>query len=613
MKLKRDLRLIDVYAIATGAMISSGIFILPGMAFVQAGPAVFISYFLAGILALTGALSMAEMITAMPKAGGDYFFITRSMGGMTGTVSGILSWMALSMKSAFAILGIAEIVFIFLGYNVIITSLVVCFLFALINLSGVKEAGRFQVVLVVMLVSLMALFILTGFFEMDLSRFKPMFSKGINSMLLTAGLVFVSYGGLLKVASVAEEVDNPKRNLPLGILLSIISVIILYSFALIVVVGVLDKTTLSTSLTPIADAAQVFSGKTGYFLIMGASALAFFTTANAGILAASRYPLALSRDSLIPSFLNKISKQGTPYVAIILTSIFVFLSLLLNLEILVKVASTVVILNYILSNVSVIILRESRMPNYRPSFKAPLYPWLQLIGIIAFSLLLIDMGMTVLLLSVSAIFIGIILYFTYGRRYFLQEAAITKIVKRVLNNNLKYTDLDSELKHIIIERENITKDFFDVLMEGADIIDTEVDSQEDLFRQAAELIAAKSKYDIQLIEDLLNKRETDCCTAITDFTAIPHIILPGEGRFNILVMRSKKGIEFIENHSVKAIFIIYGTLDLREYHLKSLAAIAQIIQSSTFENKWEQAKNTQELRDMLILSKRHRHNPSKPS
>lgn len=612
MQLKRDLKLIDVFAIATGAMISSGIFILPGIAFSEAGPAVFMSYFLAGILALTGALSMAEMVTAMPKAGGDYFFITRSLGGMTGTVSGILSWMALSMKSAFAILGIAEIVYIFLGYNVIITSLVVCLLFMLINLSGVKEAGRFQVILVAFLVSLMAFFILTGFFEMDLSRFKPMFSKGINSMLLAAGLVFVSYGGLLKVASVAEEVDNPKRNLPFGILLSIISVIILYSFALIVVVGVLDKATLATSLTPIADAAQVFSGKIGYFLIMGASVLAFFTTANAGILAASRYPLALSRDSLIPSFMNKINRQGTPFIAIILTSIFVFLSLLLNLEILVKVASTVVILNYILSNVSVIILRESRMPNYKPSFKAPLYPWLQLLGIIAFSLLLIDMGMTVLLLSVSAIFIGIIIYFTYGRRYFMQEAAISKIVKRVLNNNLKYTDLDHELKHIIIERENITKDFFDVLMEGADIIDTEVEDLHEFFHQAAELISAKSKYDVELIENLLNKRETDCCTAITDFTAIPHIILPGEGRFNILVMRSKKGIEFIENHNVKAIFIIYGTLDLREYHLKSLAAIAQIIQSNSFEKKWEEAENTQELRDILVLSKRHRHNPRNP-
>ena len=91
MNLKRNLGFFDVFCISSGAMISSGIFILPGMAYSQAGPLVFVSYFLAGMLALMGTLSIIELATAMPKAGGDYFFITRRLGPFAGTVSSFLS------------------------------------------------------------------------------------------------------------------------------------------------------------------------------------------------------------------------------------------------------------------------------------------------------------------------------------------------------------------------------------------------------------------------------------------------------------------------------------------------------------------------------------------
>ena len=107
MGLKRELKLLEVFCIASGAMISSGIFILPGLAFAKAGPGVVASYLLAGLLAIPGMLCVAELATAMPKAGGDYFFITRSFGPAVGTVSGILSWFSLSLKSAFALLGMA--------------------------------------------------------------------------------------------------------------------------------------------------------------------------------------------------------------------------------------------------------------------------------------------------------------------------------------------------------------------------------------------------------------------------------------------------------------------------------------------------------------------------
>ncbi|MFO8062182.1 MAG: APC family permease, partial [bacterium] len=408
MELKKELKLIDVVAIATGAMISSGIFILPGLAFAKTGPSIFISYFLAGLLALSGGLSISEMATAMPKAGGDYFFINRSLGSLVGTVSGLLSWFALSLKSAFAIIGISELLFVFFQFDVRLSAVIICLFFVMLNISGVKEAGRFQVLLFASLVIILAGFVGLGFLEMDLSRLKPLFEHGFNSMLTTAGFVFISFGGLINVASISEEVADPKRNIPRGIIFSVILVMILYTFILIVTVGVMNPGTLAGSLTPIADAAKNVWNQPGFIIVTIASLLAFVTTANAGILSASRYPLALSRDNLLPTIVSRVNKRfHTPVISIVLTGTFIIASMLLKLEVLIKVASTIVILSYILSNLSIIILRESKLENYRPSFKAPLYPWIQIISITAFILLIVDMGLTIILISLGTILIGI--------------------------------------------------------------------------------------------------------------------------------------------------------------------------------------------------------------
>jgi len=103
--LTKTLGLADVFSISAGAMISSGIFILPGLAFAQIGPAVFLAYGLAGLCALVGSLATIELATAMPLAGGIYFYTGRSMGPLAGTVSGLLNWSAIALKSSFAIFG----------------------------------------------------------------------------------------------------------------------------------------------------------------------------------------------------------------------------------------------------------------------------------------------------------------------------------------------------------------------------------------------------------------------------------------------------------------------------------------------------------------------------
>ena len=609
MKLKKGLNFFDVFSIATGAMISSGIFILPGLAFARTGPAVFISYFLAGILALIGIFSIIELSTAMPKAGGDYYFINRSLGPFIGTISGFLSWFALSLKSAFAIFGISEIIFIVTGFPVLISSIIVCIFFILLNIIGVKEAAKFQVSLVSGLLIMMVLYIIFGFSKINTSYFYPLVPRGINSIFTTAGFIFISFGGLLKVASVSEEIKNPKKNIPLGMIVSVITVTIIYTLILIVTVGVLPAAKFSSSLTPIADAAKNIIGTPGFIIISIAALLAFITTANAGIMSASRYPLALSRDNLLPNAVSKINKRfKTPVLSIFITGLFIVLALQLPLEMLVKAASVVILTAYVLTNLAVIILRESKLKNYRPSFKAPLYPWLQIFGIIVFSFFIIDLGLEAIEISIAFLLISVSFYLFYGKKKYAGEYALLHLLKRITDNRLTDHILESEFRDILCERDNIKSDKFDNLVKTAKILDLEGPLEmNQLFEIISENISNEIEIDKKEIFTLLKNRQEDCNTAISPFIAIPHIIIEGSNHFFLILIRCKEGIKFTsKENSVKAVFAFIGTKEDRAFHLKTLAAIATLVQQDDFEENWVNAENIHYLRDMVLLSKRMR-------
>lgn len=614
MPLKRALKLPEIFSIATGAMISSGIFILPGLAFALTGPSEFVSYFIAGLLAFAGVLSISELATAMPKAGGDYFFINRSLGSSVGTISGLLSWFALSLKSAFGIIGITSVAKLFLDLDSSTWSLIailITFFFVALNISGVKEAGKFQVALVITLISIMLIYIIGGINSIQIQHFEPFTYNGGKGVLITAGFVFVSYGGLIKVASMSEEISDPKRNIPLGLISSLVVTIILYTGMLIVTVGIEDSQVLAdpNNLTPIANAAKLFLGNFGFYMILLASMLAFITTANAGIMSASRYPLAMSRDSLMPEFLGLISpKLGTPITSLLVTGTFISFAIMLPLDILIKAASTVVIMNYILSNFSVIILRESKIQNYRPSFKSPLYPWTQIVAIFAFVFLIFDMGLYPILISCGLILIGFLVYLFYGRRKEHNEYAFLHLIERVMNKKLTSYNLEGELKSILYERDDITKDKFDRLIEKAKVIDISgKKNMDELFTLIAENLESTLQVNKKDILRKLHDREMQASTALTPFVAIPHLIVEKEDSFEIIMIRCLEGVKFSEDQTqVKAIFVLAGSMSERNLHLKSLSAIAQIVQSKDFEKKWINANFKKNLKDIILLGERRR-------
>ena len=610
MKLKKELSLAHVFCIATGAMISSGLFLLPGLAYEKAGPAVVLSYLLAGLLATAGMLSQAELVSAMPRAGGTHFYVTRSMGPLVGTVDGLVAWMSLCLKSAFALAGIAIVLKQFIQIeSMAVLAVPLCVLLVTINLLGMREAAAVQVVLVFSVVGVLLLYVVRGLPSVNVRHLEPFVPNGAAGVFAAAGFVFISYGGVLKLASIAEEVKSPARTVPLGMILSLVLVTVLYILVVFVTTGVLDAGALGRSRLPVSDGAGVFMGSWGGIVLSIAAILAFVTTANAGIMAASRYPLAASRDGLLPGFLQRIGDRfKTPHYSVVITGALMVLALFLNLNFLVKMASGVLIVSYILSCVSVIMLKEGRVQNYQPRFRAPLYPWLQIAGIIGYSVLLWQMGAKAMLATCVPIVVGTLVYWFYGRIRANKEYALLHLIERITATELTDHELEGELKEIIRERDEIPLDRFDREIDNAVVLDIKCAKT---LAEFMRLIAGGlgERLDISppaLMLDLL-ARERHSTTALAPTFAIPHIIIEGKERFQILLARCRDGVHFSdEAPNVHAVFVLAGSLDERNFHLRALTAFGQIVQDPHFEKRWLAAKTEKSLRDVIHLTERRR-------
>ena len=609
--LKKELAFIDIFCVATGAMISSGLFILPGLAFNRAGPAVIISYVLAGILCIPTALSKAELTTAMPKAGGDYFYIMRGFGPLFGSIAGLSAWFSLSLKGAFALLGMGAYLSIITPLPIQIIAVLCCLFFIILNLLGVKEAGFVQVLLVLGLLVILLGYIFLGIKNIKMENFSPFFSRGINSVFTTASFVFISFGGLTKIAALAEETKNPGKNIPLGMIASLTVTSIMYAAVIFVTIGVMNPQLLKETLTPISDGAGVLGGNVLRIVISVAAFLAFVSTANAGIMTASRYPLGMSRDKILPPVFQKVSSRfGVPYVAILFTGVFMLaVILLLKLELLVKIASSVLIILYIFANVTLILFRESKILSYRPKFRSPLYPYIQVFGILAGFFLLIEMGTPVIFLTLIFLFVGVVWYMAYAKKRATQQSALIYVMEKLVakNKELATESLLTELRDIVITRDNYAEDRIHKLLKECVVIDIAGPmTMEALFRQVSEVLSSDLGIESEELFKKLHEREMQTSTVIRDGLAIPHIVIDAENAHRMVLVRAKTGIIFPGDNLVHIVFVLVGSLggSGRSLHLKDLVAIAEITQSPDFDNKWLEAKNEEELRSLMLLAER---------
>ena len=440
--LERDLGLYSAVTISMGAMIGSGIFVLPALGFKKAGPAVIVAYLLAGVVVMPAALSKAEMATAMPESGGTYLYIDRAMGPLAGTVAGLGAWFSLVFKSAFALVGLGAYLLLFApvpGSAVTAVALGLGTLIVVLNIVGTEQSGQMQAFIVTGVVVALAGYVLSGGATLDPGRFQPFATHESGGVVTAAAFVFVSYAGVTKIASVAEEVEDPGRNLPRAMLVSMGVMMALYTFVVAVVVGINDPDTLlhggpddGVSLTPMADGADALFGGFGVVFISVVAVLALTSMANAGVLASSRFPLAMSRDSLLPSWLMRIDPRfKTPRAAILLTG-GVLLALIAFVPVveLAKLASAFQILVFSIENLALVAFRESDVEFYQPDFTAPGYPVVQLVGVVGGFALLTQMGTVPILGAVGITLAGLVWYLVYGRQRTDRAGALNVLVQR---------------------------------------------------------------------------------------------------------------------------------------------------------------------------------------
>jgi mannitol/fructose-specific phosphotransferase system IIA component (Ntr-type) len=246
--------------------------------------------------------------------------------------------------------------------------------------------------------------------------------------------------------------------------------------------------------------------------------------------------------------------------------------------------------------------------NYRPAFHAPFYPWLQIISIIGFAFVLFEMGEDAFFITAILILIGFCTYWFYGRKKVEKDSALLHLINKITAKELVTGTLESELKEIIRDRDEIVQDEIDEIVEDAIVMDIKesVDMGR-FFELAAEKLSKGVDISTEKLRELLKKRESESSTVLSDKLAVPHIVIDGDEKFKMVLVRCREGIYFSKNApNITTVFILAGTKDLRNLHLRVLSAIAHIVQVPDFEEQWSQAKNGQALKDIVLLSKRNR-------
>jgi amino acid transporter/mannitol/fructose-specific phosphotransferase system IIA component (Ntr-type) len=625
-RLKKELTLLDVYVISTGAMFSSGFFLLPGIAAAQAGPSVVLAYLLSGFLILPAMVSQAELSTAMPKAGGSYYFLDRTLGPLVGLIGGLGTWVALMLKSAFALIGMGAYLALFFDVPLKPMAILFTLVFAVLNIVGAKESTRLLHMLVVGLLVILGFFLVHGLAEVASSdiaqvhrtRFTPFMPTGIDGLLQTVGLVFISYVGLTQVASVAEEVTNPDRNLPLGMFLSLATVTAIYVAGVYVMVAVLGTDAMSGTLTPVADAAGAFfrwlpSGA-GVILLVVAALAAFASMANAGIMAASRYPLAMARDRMIPEQLGIIGRFHTPVAAIVMTcAILVTFLLVLDVVAVAKVASSLQLIIFALLNFAVIVMRESGIEGYDPGFRSPLYPWMQIVGIGFPFFLIAEMGWLPALFILSVVAVGIAWYHYYARAHIARGGAIFHVFERLGRH--RFLGLDSEFRDILKEKGVRAEDPFDEVVARAFVVDLpKATGLSKIVQRAADLLGRRLPTPATEIGAGLTRCVEMGGIPVANCAALVHTRLPDIDLSEMVVIRCGGGVEIdvdsdelarrANEAPIHALFLLVSGDRDPGRHLRILAHLAGRIEDEEFMDEWLQDRDEQELKETLLRDER---------
>lgn len=418
--LVRTLSLPSAIAISIGGMLS-GIFVLPGIAYGITGTSVSLAFFVAGVCIIPAVLSKAELATAMPKSGGTYVYVDRAFGPLFGVVSGIGLWLSLLLKSAFSLVGLSAYLYVLVELDsfyttvVAIASLVVVFV---LNIFGVKKVGSTQLAIVGISVTSLIALVLVGFNKAGIAPPTDFLTDGNLGFFSGVAFLYISYAGVTKIAAIAGEISNPERNLPLTMVASLLLIMVVYVCVSMVLVKFVDGDILATDIRPIYTAAYEIGGSVAGYVAGVVGVITLLSMANSGLLASSRFPFAMARDGALPTLFTSISKKHmTPVFSIVVTTIAIALAIVfLDVMKIAKLASAFKVLMFVSVNLAVIVFRETNAQWYNPKYKSPLYPYVQIFGVLSGLFLLFFLGVPALLSVFGVFVLGFVIFLMYGRK-----------------------------------------------------------------------------------------------------------------------------------------------------------------------------------------------------
>ena len=391
------------------------------------------------IIAIFTAISLSELATGISKSGGSYYYINRALGPFFGTITGIGMWMGLIFASAFYMIGFEYYVTNILDVDITIFAIpittrsiavMVTILLVAINYRGTEGAGSFQNVIVLLLLAIIFLYIIVGSIHMESGNLDPFAPKGWGPVAGVAGLVFIGFMGFEVVATVAEEVKEPQKNLWKGMIGSVVIVTLIYMVIIIITVGIVDYRVLADQRTPVAFTAESFMGPLGSYLITIAAIFATVSSAHASILSASRISFAMGKDNIVSPWTTTIHREyGTPGNAILLTGFLIIIFLAIGrVELLAETAGFMFLMTFTLLHGCVWVLRKSDPDWYSPSFRAPLFPFFQIAGASLCIVLMALLSTESLILGFLLIGFSILWYRGYSMKRATGEGEVIRVI-----------------------------------------------------------------------------------------------------------------------------------------------------------------------------------------
>ena len=387
--------------VGMGAMIGAGIFVLTGLAAEIAGPAAILVFALNGVVTVLTGISYAELASAIPKSGGGYVFVREVFSGPTSFLMGWMLSFAYMIAGALYALGFSSnfVEFVHLYWAGLPTgpvwhilyALTVVGLFALLNAVSTEASGGAETVVTIIKIIILLVFAGFGAFAVEGSNFEPFFARDDSSVaiLKAMGLTFIAFEGYDLIATVTEEVENPRENIPKAIFISLVATVAIYLIVVWVAIGTLGAEKLGRAgETGIAEAATSFMptipllGEGAALIVFGA-VFSTVSALNAVVIASSRVVFAMGREDQLPNPLGQISARfGTPLAAVVVSAAVMLGSVVfLPIEQVGRVSSLFFLVSFVVVNWSVIRLRNRR-PNMRRPFEMPFYPALPILAIV---------------------------------------------------------------------------------------------------------------------------------------------------------------------------------------------------------------------------------------